>query len=155
MFDPQTPGIVTRGLIAIRHIEREPPTLTFPVGTYWLGQPSFPLPDGVYVENLGNTSVREQTDLLERECAQLETLRWQTVITSPMPHRILLALDTNGGELVGTQPELATLMCVSLDSFKRGIAHYRALQRVKTVSGGIRLEGYGQPQRQLFDTAHY
>ncbi len=138
MFDPLTPGIVTRGVIIIRHMERAAPLLTFPAGTYWQSQPT--LPDGVYLESLPNTNVREQPTPLEREHAQLETLRWHMIVTSPMPSRIVLFLEFVGGGSPLLQPEIADLICVSQDCLKRAVAHYRTLGRVRTNPRGLWLQ---------------
>ena len=137
MFDPLEAGIVRQGLIAVRHVDRNPPVLTYPPGTFWHGQPSL-LPKGLFVEGLNDPRVNPCADL-ELERAWNHTQHWHWIVTAPMPYRILLALEEFGGVLEGTQPELATLICVSLDSWKRGVAHYKTLHKICRAGIGVGL----------------
>jgi hypothetical protein len=133
VLNHQTAGIITQGLITIRHEERNAPLLTFPRGTYWYGR--FDCPEGVTVDF--RDAVVIPCDDSKRELAQLETLRWQTIITSPMPTRVLMFLEFVGGGCRLLQPEIADLICVSQDCLKRAVSHYRALGRLRTNPRGL------------------
>lgn len=118
----------------LRHLEVKPPILTYPVGTMFFGAPD-PLPEKVYLDSLPRTALLpEQTN-----DALLETARWHAIVTAPMPHRLILGLEWLGGQCTMTQPELADLLCVSLDSLKRSVAHYRAIHVLTSGAKGIRL----------------
>lgn len=134
MFNPRDQGVVKVGILAIMHIEREYPLLTYPEGTYYPGYQGDR--NGIYVDDLRPTILENGLN----EKAVQETLRWQTICTFPMPNRLLEALEYMGGESRLSHPEFAKLICVGLDSLKRAVAHYRALHMVSSGSRFLRLE---------------
>jgi hypothetical protein len=132
-LDLRTSGVVASGLIVVSHLESLKPILTYPVGTYWAGEPH-EYPEGVYAYAQANTALVAPHN---PSVAQLETTRWHSIVAAPMPHRLLLGLEWLGGRHVGIQPELAEVLCTSLDSLKRAIAHYRALHKLRSGSFGV------------------
>jgi hypothetical protein len=119
----------------IEHRASKTPVLTFPVGTFWMGVPD-DLPSGISSCSASGTTLQH---LADPSAAILETTRWHCIITAPETHRVLLALEWLGGSYNATQPEIAHLLCMSLDHLKRALQIHRKHGRVITRRNGVTL----------------
>jgi hypothetical protein len=104
----ETAGIITKGAIVLYRAD-EQPALSYISGCYWIGIDA--VPDDYVVDHMMGTEISTEFDKNEEADAQRRNLLWCAARDGKSAqYRLLMALDSLGGQYQGTRVALADVV---------------------------------------------